>query len=173
LNQNPRRRRAPWLWRAASWDFSNQHKHPLVVPSSAKFIAACDDPLRGWHGQSSRGSQAHAPTPSRCLRCPVRDAPSPAHRATRTRQNPNGALSVLHLVRPSRSHLSGPIQRNESCAIGIPERLLLALLYGPAVRCKLDLMIWRRLVLRFCIRPLNGGFVLLAIMDIRAQPISF
>jgi hypothetical protein len=33
------------------------------------------------------------------------------------------------------------------------------------VRCKLDLMIWRRLVLRFCIRPLNGGFVLLAIMD--------
>ena len=44
----------------------------------------------------------------------------------------------------------------------------MALLYGPAVRCKLDLMIWRRLVLRFCIRPLNGAFVLLAIMDIRA-----
>jgi hypothetical protein len=46
-------------------------------------------------------------------------------------------------------------------------------LYGPAVRCKLNLMIWRRLVLRFCIRPLNGAFVLLAIMDIRAHPISF
>jgi hypothetical protein len=50
---------------------------------------------------------------------------------------------------------------------------LVAPLYGPAVRCKLDLMIWRRLVLRFCIRPLNGAFVLLAIMDIRAHPISF
>jgi hypothetical protein len=48
-----------------------------------------------------------------------------------------------------------------------------ARLNGPAVRCKLDLMIWRRLVLRFCIRPLNGAFVLLAIMDIRAHPISF
>ena len=46
-------------------------------------------------------------------------------------------------------------------------------LYGPAVRCKLDLTIWRGLVLRFCIRPLNGAFVLLAIMDIRAHPISF
>ena len=53
---------------------------------------------------------------------------------------------------------------------GLPK---LAPLYGPAVRCKLDLMIWRRLVLRFCIRPLNGAFVLLAIMDIRAHPISF
>ena len=42
--------------------------------------------------------------------------------------------------------------------------LSLARLYGPAVRCKLNLMIWRRLVLRFCIRPLNGAFVLLAIM---------
>jgi hypothetical protein len=50
---------------------------------------------------------------------------------------------------------------------------VLAPLYGPAVRCKLNLMIWRRLVLRFCIRPLNGAFVLLAIMDIRAHPISF
>jgi hypothetical protein len=27
--------------------------------------------------------------------------------------------------------------------------------------------------LRFCIRPLNGTFVFLAIMDIRAHPISF
>jgi hypothetical protein len=46
----------------------------------------------------------------------------------------------------------------------------MALLYGPAVRCKLDLMIWRRLVLRFCIRPLFGATSLLAIMDIRAHP---
>ena len=37
------------------------------------------------------------------------------------------------------------------------------------MRCKLDLMIWRRLVLRFCIRPLNGAFVLLAIMDSRSN----
>jgi hypothetical protein len=29
------------------------------------------------------------------------------------------------------------------------------------------------MVLRFCIRPMNGAFVLLAIMDIRAHPISF
>ena len=34
-------------------------------------------------------------------------------------------------------------------------------------------MIWGRLVLRFCIRPLNGAASLLAIMDIRAHPISF
>ena len=40
----------------------------------------------------------------------------------------------------------------------------LTLLYGPAVRCK---------PLRICIRPLHGAFVLLAIMDIRAHPISF
>ena len=32
---------------------------------------------------------------------------------------------------------------------------------------------WRVLVLRICIRPLDGAFVLLAIMDIRAHPISF
>ena len=37
------------------------------------------------------------------------------------------------------------------------------------VRCEL----WRVLVLRFCIRPVNRAFVLLAIMDIRAHPISF
>ena len=49
---------------------------------------------------------------------------------------------------------------------------MLALLYGPAVRCKSDLNKWR-VVLRFCIRPLHGAFVLLAIMDIRAYPISF
>ena len=30
-----------------------------------------------------------------------------------------------------------------------------------------------RLVLRFCIRPIDGALVLLAIMDIRAHPISF
>jgi hypothetical protein len=32
---------------------------------------------------------------------------------------------------------------------------------------------WRGLVLRFCIRPVNRAFVLLAIMDIRAHPFSF
>ena len=36
--------------------------------------------------------------------------------------------------------------------------------YGPAVRCKPDLNKWR-MVLRICIRPLHGAFVLLAIMD--------
>jgi len=49
---------------------------------------------------------------------------------------------------------------------------LLALLYGPAARCKSKVMIWRSWVLRFCIRPLNGTFVFLAIMDIRARSIS-
>ena len=39
------------------------------------------------------------------------------------------------------------------------------------VRCKLDLNKWR-VVLRFCIRPLHGAIVLLAIMDIRAHPIA-
>jgi len=51
--------------------------------------------------------------------------------------------------------------------------LLLAHLYGPAARCKPKVMIWRSLVLRFCIRPLRGADRSLAIMDIRARPISF
>ena len=38
-------------------------------------------------------------------------------------------------------------------------------LYGPAVRCKPNVQKWRGLVLRICIRPLHGAFVLLAIMD--------
>ena len=42
-----------------------------------------------------------------------------------------------------------------------------------AVRCKLDLTIWRGLVLRFCNRPLLGAASLPATMDIRAHPISF
>ena len=46
-------------------------------------------------------------------------------------------------------------------------------LYGPAVRCKPNLSKWRGMVLRICIRPLHRAFVLLAIMDIRAHPISF
>jgi hypothetical protein len=46
-------------------------------------------------------------------------------------------------------------------------------LYGPAVRCKPNVKKWRALVLRICIRPLHEAFVLLAIMDIRAHPISF
>src|SRR6516162_1190900 len=33
--------------------------------------------------------------------------------------------------------------------------LLVALLYGPAARCKPKVMIWRSWVLRFCIRPLT------------------
>jgi hypothetical protein len=41
------------------------------------------------------------------------------------------------------------------------------------VRCKPNVKKWRGLVLRICIRPLHGAFVLLAIMDIRAHPISF
>jgi hypothetical protein len=51
--------------------------------------------------------------------------------------------------------------------------LFVALLYGPAARCKPKMIIWRRLVLRFCIRPMDGAFRLLAIMDIRARSISF
>jgi len=46
-------------------------------------------------------------------------------------------------------------------------------LYGPAVRCKPNVNKWRGLVLRICIRPLHGAVELLAIMDIRAHPISF
>jgi hypothetical protein len=46
-------------------------------------------------------------------------------------------------------------------------------LYGPAVRCEPNVNKWRGLVLRICIRPLHRAFVLLAIMDIRAHPISF
>ena len=42
---------------------------------------------------------------------------------------------------------------------------------GRALQAKCEF--WRVLVLRICIRPLHGAFVLLAIMDIRAHPISF
>jgi hypothetical protein len=49
----------------------------------------------------------------------------------------------------------------------------MALLYGPAARCKPKVMIGSLWVLRFCIRPLEGTFVFLAIMDIRAHSISF
>src|SRR5580700_1539502 len=49
----------------------------------------------------------------------------------------------------------------------------MAHLYGPAARCKPKVMIWRGWSLRFCIRPIDGAFELLAIMDIRARSISF
>ena len=45
--------------------------------------------------------------------------------------------------------------------------------YGPAARCKPKSDDLEKLVLRFCIRPIDGAFELLAIMDIRARSISF
>ena len=42
---------------------------------------------------------------------------------------------------------------------------------GRALQARFEQM--EGLVLRICIRPLHGAFVLLAIMDIRAHPISF
>ena len=48
----------------------------------------------------------------------------------------------------------------------------MAHLYGPAARCKPKVMM-EKLVLRICIRPIDGAFELLAIMDIRARSISF
>jgi hypothetical protein len=57
--------------------------------------------------------------------------------------------------------------------VGAPETSFVTHLYGPAARCKPKMMIWRTLVLRFCIRPVDGAIELLAIMDIRARPISF
>ena len=39
---------------------------------------------------------------------------------------------------------------------------------GPAARCKPKMIDLKQLVLRFCIRPIDGAFELLAIMDIRA-----
>ena len=49
----------------------------------------------------------------------------------------------------------------------------MAHLYGPAARCKPKSDDLEKLVLRFCIRPIDGAFELLAIMDIRARSISF
>jgi hypothetical protein len=50
--------------------------------------------------------------------------------------------------------------------------LFMALLYGPAARCKPKVMIWKvglaHLYPAYC-----GDFELLAIMDIRARSISF
>jgi hypothetical protein len=43
--------------------------------------------------------------------------------------------------------------------------LILALLYGPAARCKPKMIDLEKLVLRFCIRPIDGALRLLAIMD--------
>jgi hypothetical protein len=40
----------------------------------------------------------------------------------------------------------------------MPRCLLLAHLYGPAARCKPKMMIGEVLVLRFCIRPIDGAF---------------
>jgi hypothetical protein len=48
----------------------------------------------------------------------------------------------------------------------------MAHLYEPAVRCKRNVMTWRGLVLRICIRPVCGALSPLAIMDIRARSIS-
>jgi hypothetical protein len=47
-----------------------------------------------------------------------------------------------------------------SCRKSLPTRSRphMAHLYGPAARCKPKVMIWRRLVLRFCIRPIDGAF---------------
>src|SRR5208283_2122971 len=45
------------------------------------------------------------------------------------------------------------------------ECLVMALLYGPAARCKPKMIDLGKLVLRFCIRPTDGAFELLAIMD--------
>ena len=53
------------------------------------------------------------------------------------------------------------------------ECLPVARLYGPAARCKPKSDDLEKLVLRFCIRPIDGAFELLAIMDIRARSISF
>jgi len=46
---------------------------------------------------------------------------------------------------------------------------LLALLYGPAARCKPKVMIWRSWSCASVSGLLGGGFELLAIMDIRAR----
>jgi hypothetical protein len=57
--------------------------------------------------------------------------------------------------------------------VGHYQPFIMTQLYGPAVRCKPNVKKWRGLVLRICIRPLHGAVELLAIMDIRAHPISF
>jgi hypothetical protein len=48
----------------------------------------------------------------------------------------------------------------------------MAHLYGPAVRCKPDVNKWGG-DLAHLYRPLHEAFVLLAIMDTRAHPVSF
>ena len=63
--------------------------------------------------------------------------------------------------------------RGEADIAPRPEMVEMTHLYGPAARCKPKMMIWRTLVLRFCIRPVDGAIELLAIMDIRARSISF
>src|SRR5271165_461243 len=73
---------------------------------------------------------------------------------------------------------SMPSSRGESPPCGRlyhrhDQRAALARLYGPAARCKPKSDDLEKLVLRFCIRPIDGAFELLAIMDIRARSISF
>ena len=61
------------------------------------------------------------------------------------------------------------IERSYCCTCS---RRFMAHLYGPAaLQAESDDL--ERLVLRFCIRPIDGAFELLAIMDIRARSISF
>jgi hypothetical protein len=86
----------------------------------------------------------------------------------------NGLVESLSRPGGNVTGMSGVnAQLGGKCAELIREMLPLAHLYGPAVRCKPEVMIWRLLVLRFCIRPLSGAFALLAIMDIRAHLFSF
>ena len=73
----------------------------------------------------------------------------------------------------TRSHFRVRSQGDSSRASHDLPRQLMAHLYGPAARCKPKSDDLEKLVLRFCIRPIDGAFELLAIMDIRARSISF
>ena len=87
-------------------------------------------------------------------------------------------LILLAMMSP-RSSDSGPerrlVQRSEMSDVGGQAEVACARSKdasdGRVLQARCDE--WRRLVLRFCIRPLNGAVLLLAIMDIRAHPISF
>jgi hypothetical protein len=71
-------------------NLANQQELPLIVPSPANSLRHAMI-RRAWHGDLPHGFQVYVPrieilTPSRCLRCPVREASRWVRRSVRSRR---------------------------------------------------------------------------------------
>ena len=137
------------------------------------------NPITGIDRCCARAVSGHAAAPpSTATNCRLPmlvaiDRPDPRHCPLQCRQEYHAPIGRSGSSR--RLPRCGGLVANGGEAVRaiIVNRSLVTHLYGPAARCKPKMMIWRTLVLRFCIRPIDGAFKLLAIMDIRARSISF